>query len=61
MLEYELWGNTLESWGISILIIVGAVVVVKLISLFSRKVLKPFITVRQTIWIMLFIIPSNHP
>ena len=44
MLEYELWGNTLESRGISILIIVGAVVVVKLISLFSRKVLKPFIT-----------------
>ena len=44
MLEYELWGNTLESWGISILIILGAVVVVKLISLFSRKVLKPFIT-----------------
>ena len=44
MLEYGLWGNTLESWGISILIIVGAVVVVKLISLFSRKVLKPFIT-----------------
>ena len=44
MLEYELWGNTLESCGISILIIVGAVVVVKLISLFSRKVLKPFIT-----------------
>ena len=43
MLEYELWGNTLESWGISILIILGAVVVVKLISLFSRKVLKPFI------------------
>lgn len=44
MLEYELWGNTLESWGISILIILGAVVVVKLISLFSKKVLKPFIT-----------------
>ncbi len=44
MLEYELWGNTLESWGISILIILGAIVVVKLISLFSRKVLKPFIT-----------------
>lgn len=44
MLEYELWGNTLESWGISILIILGAIVVVKLISLFSKKVLKPFIT-----------------
>ena len=44
MLEYELWGNTLESWGISIIIILGAIVVVKLISLFSRKVLKPFIT-----------------
>lgn len=37
-------GEYAGSWGISILIIVGAVVVVKLISLFSRKVLKPFIT-----------------
>lgn len=44
MLEKELWGNSLENWGISILIIVGAIIVVKLFSLFSRKVLKPFIS-----------------
>ena len=43
MLEKEIWGNTLENWGISILIIVGAIIVVKLFALFSRKVLKPFI------------------
>ena len=47
MLEYELWGNTLESWGISILFIIGAIVVVKLFSLFSKKVLKPFTTRTQ--------------
>lgn len=44
MLEKEIWGNTLENWGISILIIIGAIIVVKLFALFSRKVLKPFIT-----------------
>ena len=43
MLEKELWGNTLETWGISILIIVGAIIIVKLFALFSKKVLKPFI------------------
>lgn len=44
MLEYELWGNSLETWGISILFIVGAIVLVKLLSLFSKKVLKPLVT-----------------
>lgn len=44
MLEKELWGNTLESWGISILIIVGTVLVVKLLSYLSKKYLKPFVT-----------------
>lgn len=44
MFEKELWGNSLETWGIAILIIVGAIVIEKLFSLFSRKVLKPFIT-----------------
>ncbi len=43
MLEKEIWGNSLENWGISILIIIGAIIVVKLFALFSRKVLKPFI------------------
>lgn len=44
MLDYELWGNTLKEWGISILIVIGAIVFVKLFSLFSRKVLKPLTT-----------------
>lgn len=28
MLENELWGNTIENWGISILIILGAITLV---------------------------------
>lgn len=44
MLEKEIWGNTIENWGISILIILGAVVIVKLISLISKKWLRPFVT-----------------
>lgn len=44
MLQQEIWGNTVETWIISILIIVGAVVVVKLFSLFSIKVIKPFVS-----------------
>ena len=28
MLENELWGNTIENWGISILIILGAIIIV---------------------------------
>lgn len=44
MLEYELWGNTLSTWGTSILIILVAILVVKLFSWFSRKVLQPFVT-----------------
>ncbi|MDD6211223.1 MAG: mechanosensitive ion channel family protein [Bacteroidales bacterium] len=44
MLEQQLWGNTLEAWGISILFIVGAVVIVKLFSFLGRKVLNPFIS-----------------
>ena len=27
MLENELWGNTIENWGISILIILGAIII----------------------------------
>lgn len=44
MLQQEIWGNSIQTWLISILIVVGAIVVVKLFSLFSRKVVKPFIT-----------------
>lgn len=42
MLEKEFWGNTLEDWGISILIIIGTIILTKLISLFNRKVVKSF-------------------
>ena len=45
MLENELWGNTIENWGISILIILGAIIIVKLLSLLGKKVIKPFVTV----------------
>lgn len=44
MLQKELWGNSLEDWGISILIIVGAIAIVMLFSLLSKKVIKPFTT-----------------
>lgn len=44
MLDKELWGNSLEDWGISILIVAAAVVFVMLFSLLSKKVIKPFTT-----------------
>ena len=44
MLENELWGNTIENWGISILIILGSIIIVKLLSLLGKKVIKPFVT-----------------
>lgn len=43
MWEYEIWGNTVQTWIVSILIVAGAFVVVKLLSLLGRKVVKPFI------------------
>lgn len=43
MLETEVLGNTLEDWGISILIVIGAYVIAKLISYFNKKVVQPFV------------------
>lgn len=43
MLEYEIWGNSLQTWIISILIVLAAYVLVKLLTLLSRKVIKPFV------------------
>lgn len=40
MLEEVIWGNTIQDWGISILIIIGALVIAKLVSLFLKKVVK---------------------
>jgi len=42
MLENEFLGNTVENWGISILIVIGAFVIAKLLSLFFKKVIKSF-------------------
>lgn len=50
MLENELWGNTIENWGISILIILGAIIIVKLLSLLGKKVIKPFVTEPTITW-----------
>ena len=36
MLENEIWGNSIQNWIISILIIVAAIVLVKLISLLRK-------------------------
>lgn len=42
MLEKEIWGNSLQNWGISILFIIGTILIIKLISLFNKKVIKNF-------------------
>lgn len=47
MLEKEFLGNTLQNWGISILIVVGAYIITKLISWISKKYIKPFIRKTQ--------------
>ncbi|WP_455668716.1 mechanosensitive ion channel family protein [Phocaeicola sp.] len=44
MLEQEIGGNTIENWCISILFILGAIVVVKLLSLLGKKLIKPFVS-----------------
>lgn len=43
MLQYEILGNSLQTWIISILFVVGAVIVVKLLSLLGRRVLEPLV------------------
>lgn len=42
MLEKEFLGNSIQNWGISLLIIIGAFIVAKLVALFFKKVLKSF-------------------
>lgn len=41
MLQYEILGNSIQTWVISFLIIVAAIILVKLISLLSKRVIKP--------------------
>ncbi len=40
MFDNEMLGNTLENWGISVLIIIGTMLIAKLVSLFNKKVVK---------------------
>ncbi len=43
MLEQEFLGNTVADWGISLLFILGAFVVVKLLALLGKRVLLPLV------------------
>ena len=43
MLERIVFGNTLENWGISILIILGTILIAKLIVFFNKKIILPFV------------------
>jgi MscS family membrane protein len=42
MLENEFLGNTIQNWGISILFIMGAYIIVKLVSWIGEKYISPF-------------------
>lgn len=42
MLEKIIWGNTVEDWGISIIIIIATVIIAKLVALFNKRVVKTF-------------------
>jgi MscS family membrane protein len=42
MLEKDFLGNTIQNWGISILFIIGAYVIVKLVSWIGKKCISPF-------------------
>lgn len=41
MFDYKFWGNTLESWGISVVVILVTIVIARLLSYLNKKVLIP--------------------
>lgn len=43
MLQYEIWGNTLQTWILSILIVAAAYGVVKLLNLLGRRFIRPLV------------------
>lgn len=43
MLQYEILGNSIQTWLIAILFIIGAVVIVKLITWAGKRFIKPFV------------------
>lgn len=42
MLEKVIGGNTLEEWGISLIIILATIAIMKLVSLFNKRIIKVF-------------------
>lgn len=42
MLEYEFWGNTIESWGISAIIVIVTAILARFISFLNKRVLIPY-------------------
>lgn len=42
MLEREFWGNTLENWGISIIIVLVTIVITKLVSYLGKRFIRPY-------------------
>lgn len=38
MLEYIVWGNSIENWGISALIILGTIIIAKIVSFINKRV-----------------------
>ena len=61
MLDYEIWGNSVQTWIVSLLIIAGAFIVVKLLSLLGRKVKNPLSAAQATGWTTSYTIPWNRP
>ncbi|MDR2913475.1 MAG: mechanosensitive ion channel, partial [Tannerella sp.] len=43
MLEHVAWGNTVENWGISIIIILGAAIIAKIVSALNKKIIRKII------------------
>lgn len=43
MLKYEIWGNSLQTWILGILIVAAAYGIVKLLGLLGRKVVEPLV------------------
>jgi len=39
MLEQVVWGNSIENWGISIIIVLGTILVMKIVAIFNKKVI----------------------
>ncbi len=50
MTDYQIMGNSATAWGIAFLFILGALFVVKLLSVLGRKVIVPFIKQTDNKW-----------